>query len=136
MTFMILHLTFLVIWRQFYTILQTFVKQGWSGKLLKKNHSFIRGSEDCNNESYFRERKHFSCKLTIQLLVKLCTLPLQHFILLAAIAALYVTMSVGRSVSWSVGDQRVSKFVILLQDNRTMHRIHTMHRIQCIEYNA
>ena len=82
MTFMILHLTFLGILRQFFPILQTFVKQGWPGKLLKKNHNFIRGSEDCNNESYFPERKHFSCKLTIQLLVKLCTLPLQHFIFL------------------------------------------------------
>ena len=61
-------------------------------------------------------------------------------IFLAAIAALYVTMSVGRSVCRSVcllvGHQRVSKSVILLQNNFTMHRMHKMQRIQCIEYNA
>ena len=59
---------------------------------------------------------------------------------LAAIAALYRTKSVGRlvcrSVCLLVGHQRVSKSVILLQNNFTMHRMHKMQRIQCIEYNA
>ena len=60
---------------------------------------------------------------------------------LAAIAALCRTMSVGLLVGLSVCHQRVSKLVIILQDNSTMHRIQwikynvydTMHRMQCIE---
>jgi hypothetical protein len=55
-----------------------------------------------------------------------------ELLFLAAIAALYVTMSVCRSVC----HQRVSKLVILLQENRKMHRIHTMHGIHCIECDA
>ena len=53
-----------------------------------------------------------------------------HF--LAAMAALYRTMSVRPSVGPSVRHQRVSNLVILLQDKCTMYRIHTMHRLQCI----
>ena len=62
------------------------------------------------------------------------------FEFLAAIAALYRTMSirplVRRLVGRLVRHQRVSKLVILLQNNSTMHNIHTMHSLQFKEHNA
>ena len=47
--------------------------------------------------------------------------------------SLSVGLSVGLSVCLSVYHQRVSKSVILLQNNFKMH---IMYIIQCIEYNA
>jgi hypothetical protein len=60
-------------------------------------------------------------------------------IFLPAIAALYVTMSVGQSDGGMVGlCQRVLKLVKILWivEMYINTAYNTMHRIQCIEYNA